>query len=57
MALLSGRLPPHECYQRTVGSWVCKGGNQYGYGKNPEEAYHDWVYFIRYNSDGRNWCG
>lgn len=55
MAVVSGSLPKHSCYERPTGGWICSGGYQRGYGKTPTEAYNDWVYLIRYNSDGRNW--
>lgn len=54
MAIMSGNLPHHECYQ-VSGGWICKGGDQRGYGKTLVDAYNEWVYLIRYNSDGRNW--
>lgn len=55
MTILSSGLPPHKCYQRANGNWICSGGDQRGYGNTSYEAYHDWIYLIRYNSDGRNW--
>lgn len=55
MAIISSKLPPHECYQLFTLRWCCKGGDQRGYGDTPEQAYNEWVYLVRYNSDGRNW--
>ena len=54
MALVSGSLPHCVVYQTSTG-WICKGADQRGYGKTYLDAYNEWVYLIRYNSDGRNW--
>lgn len=55
MVLLSGTLPHHTLRQRGVNQWICSGGDQRGYGKTADEAYNEWVYLTRYNSDGGNW--
>lgn len=54
MVIISGTLPHHTVYQTALG-WTCKGDGSYGHGQTPTEAVNDWIYMIRYNSDGRNW--